>query len=88
MVAPGGAVVWVANAGSQNVEALDAKTGAVVGTVLVAGGPHGLALTPDGKELWVVAIDANAVVIVDTAQRKAMATMPVGQRPHLVVITP
>jgi len=38
--------------------------------------------------LWVVTIDANAVVIVDTAQRKVVATVPVGQRPHLVVITP
>ena len=45
--------------------------------------PGGLAVTPDGKELWVVAIDASALVILETASRQVVA-VPVGQRPHLV----
>lgn len=70
------------------MEAIDSRTGEILATVPMAGTPHGLALTPDGKELWVAEMAANAVAVVDTAQRKVVVTLPVGNRPHLILIRP
>lgn len=60
-----------------------------MGRMMAAGRtmPHGLAVTPDDRELWMADIDANTVSIIDTADRKIVATLPVGQGPHLVIIT-
>jgi YVTN family beta-propeller protein len=78
----------VANSESESVEALDSRTGEVLATVEIPGTPHGLAFTPDGKELWVANLKRNSVAIVDTAKRKVVDTVRVGNRPHLIVIRP
>jgi YVTN family beta-propeller protein len=50
--------------------------------------PLNLALTPDGKELWVTCEASASVVVVDTASRKRLLEIPVGGQPHDVAFTP
>jgi len=50
--------------------------------------PLNLALTPDGKELWVTCEASASVVIVDTATRQKVAELPVGGQPNDVCFTP
>ena len=59
------------------VQALDGATGAIIATVPVTGGPEGLALSSDGKQLWTANPGANTLSVIDLAQRKVVATFPV-----------
>ena len=49
---------------------------------------HGLALTPDGKELWVTSLLDNCVYIYDLRSKKVVGKVPTGIGPNWVVITP
>ncbi|MNK41354.1 Virginiamycin B lyase [compost metagenome] len=63
---------WVANSGSNTVTriARDDHQGT---NVEVAAGPRALAITPDGKELWVA---AETVVAVDLATQATRSVVP------------
>jgi len=50
--------------------------------------PLNLALTPDGKELYVTCEAAHTVIVVDVASRKRVAEIPVGRHPTEVAFTP
>jgi YVTN family beta-propeller protein len=50
--------------------------------------PLNLALTPDGKELWVTCEASASVVVVDTATRKKLLEIAVGGQPTDVCFTP
>jgi YVTN family beta-propeller protein len=50
--------------------------------------PLNLALTPDGKELWVTCEAASSVAIVDVSTRRKVAELPVGGQPHDVCFSP
>ena len=50
--------------------------------------PLNLALSPDGKELWVTCEAAGSVIVVDTASRQKIAEIPVGGQPNDVAFTP
>ncbi|MHB1309516.1 MAG: cytochrome D1 domain-containing protein, partial [Limisphaerales bacterium] len=50
--------------------------------------PLNLALTPDGRELWVACEASASVVVVDTASRSKLLEIPVGGQPHDVAFTP
>jgi len=49
--------------------------------------PLNLALSPDGKRLYVTASGHDALLVVDTTQRKVVAEIPVGQHPHGVCVS-
>lgn len=49
---------------------------------------HGLALTPDGKELWVSSLLDDCVYIYDVQLKKIVAHVPTGEGPNWIVITP
>jgi len=50
--------------------------------------PLNLALTPDGKELWVTCEASASVVVVDTTTRKKLLEIAVGGQPTDVCFTP
>ncbi|MCU0280143.1 MAG: beta-propeller fold lactonase family protein [Candidatus Nanopelagicales bacterium] len=50
--------------------------------------PLNLALTPDGRELWVACEASASVVIVDTATRTKVVELAVGGQPNDVCFTP
>jgi YVTN family beta-propeller protein len=50
--------------------------------------PRGIAVTPDGKHVYVARSDSNDVAVIDPASATVEATVPVGFRPLGVAITP
>jgi YVTN family beta-propeller protein len=50
--------------------------------------PLNLALTPNGKELWVACEASASVVVIDTATRQKGCEIPVGGQPNDVAFTP
>lgn len=49
---------------------------------------HGVAITPDGKELWLTTQTTNTVSVISTKDHKVLATIGVGKNPNWVSITP
>ncbi len=74
-----GSRLFVANANDDNVSVIDTKTNRVVETIpiLLEGGlpqgtsPDALALSPDGKTLYVAASAMNAVAVVKLGEKAA-----------------
>jgi len=54
----------------------------VVGSVRIPGGPDCMAITPDGKELWVTQRFLRRVAVVDIEQLKVVGSIAVGKSPH------
>ena len=50
--------------------------------------PLDVALSPDGKELYVTCEAASSVIVVDAAARKKVAEIPVGGQPMSVAFSP
>lgn len=49
---------------------------------------HGLALTPDGKELWVTSLLDDCVYIYDVKTKKIVGKVPTGGGPNWLAFTP
>ena len=49
---------------------------------------HGLALTPDGNELWVTSLLDDCVYIYDVRDRKIVGKVPTGGGPNWLAFTP
>jgi YVTN family beta-propeller protein len=48
--------------------------------------PFNMAISPDGRTLYVVAQEANALLVVDIDSEKVLDKIAVGERPHSVVL--
>ncbi len=88
--------LFVANSQSDTVSVVDTATDAVVGTVLLRPGtsrgpanetPVNLALSPDGRTLYVPLADLNAVAVVDVAGLSLSGLVPAGWYPSAVLPT-
>lgn len=60
-----GHYVFVANTPSHTVDILDARSGGTVRRIAVGVEPVGLAVRPDGKELWVANHVSDSVSVID-----------------------
>src|SRR5262249_1630256 len=69
------------------VGVVDTVTNREIGTIPVPAGPHGLVLTPDGKELFVSSDGASTVSIIDAVTDEVKQTIDVGQAPHGLAMT-
>jgi len=72
--------IFVSQAGSQTVIAIDAESGAIDARVEVGMLPHNLVLSPDHRTLYAAVVGSQAVAEIDvaTAQlRRTMLTAPV-----------
>lgn len=49
--------------------------------------PLNIAVSPDGRQLYVIAQEGNALLVVATAERKVISKIGVGERPHSVVLS-
>ena len=85
-------LVYAANRGTSlsptDVVAFDGKTGAIKGRVRVGVSPYELALTADGKRLFVSNWGERSVSVVDAGQMKVIKTVPVGFNPNDMILTP
>src|SRR5207244_11656162 len=71
------------------VGVIDTATNTVVTHILTAGlNPVGVAVTPDGKSVYVTDYTNNAVSVIDTASNSVADLVPVGSEPEGVAVTP
>jgi YVTN family beta-propeller protein len=62
----------------------------VTATIPVGNVPTGVAVTPDGRKIYVANVNSDSVSVIDTAKNKVTATIPVGtfRGPNGVAVTP
>jgi YVTN family beta-propeller protein len=79
--------------GTGSVSVLDTGTRDIVATIPVGDNPRGLALTPDGRELYVVDGQLSSrkrgdVSVIDTTTNQVSHTVQVGRIPVSVSVSP
>lgn len=79
---------YVGNFKDNTVSVINTDTGRVVATVPVSPGPHGMAMTQDGRTLYVSADHSSLVDVIDTGIDKVVKTIQVGKAPNGVALTP
>jgi YVTN family beta-propeller protein len=77
-----GPKAYVGNFKDNTVSVIDTDAVAVVATVPVATGPHGMVVSPDGSTVYVSGDGASTVSVIDTASDRVAQTMEVGKAPH------
>jgi len=68
------------------VSVIDTSNDEIIATIPVGKRPWNMAITPDGKKLYVAAGRSNAVSVIDTETNQKITDIPVGERPWGVVI--
>ncbi len=86
---PDGSTLYVCDQGllldrpsSNRLFEIDVPSATVTATILVGEGAHGVVVSEDGRAAYVSNIGAGSVSIVDTAARRVVATVEVGERPN------
>ena len=82
------ALAYVSNSDDDSVSVVDTARGRVVGSIATAASPHGLRMSPDGREIYVAATKGNAVSIIDVATSREVTRIPIGKAPVQVGFTP
>lgn len=85
---PMGDQVYVANIGSGTVSVIDAVIGVQLGLIEVGGKPEGIALSRDGRELWVGDLSKPVVRVIETRSMQVVAEVPVDPVAIRVAISP
>src|ERR671918_962294 len=80
--------IFVSNEKGNSISIVDGDTLEVIETVPVGNRPRGIALSPDGKHLYICASDDDTIEVMDTATRKILGTLPSGPDPELMVVSP
>lgn len=70
------------------VSVIDAATGAVTATIPTRHGVSGLAIGPDGTQLYATDATSDTVSVISTALNTVTATIPAGPDPLGVAVTP
>ena len=88
-VAPDGRTLYVSRGYLGDVAAFDIATGHMLWRVQIAGvrADH-VALSKDGRRLFVSALTANEVQVIDTATHAIVGSFPTGDWPHVLELTP
>jgi len=73
---------YIGNFKDSTVSVIDTGTGAVVATIPVAAGPHGMGVTPDGRTVYVSGEGSSEVSVIDTTGDRVSGTISVGKMPH------
>ncbi len=63
-------------------------TNRVVKTITVGTDPVGVAVTPDGKHVYVASSGSNTVAVIATATNTVVKTVTVGDNPGGIAIMP
>ncbi len=96
IVSPDGATVFVSIWGGSRILAFDARTFEPRGEIAVGEHPNAMALTRDGRRLFVACANTNAVWAVDVETRRAVEQIsvalfpqaPPGSTPNHVSLSP
>jgi len=83
-----GPKAYVGNFKDNTVSVIDTASGAVIATVPVAAGPHGMTQTPDGRTVYVSGDASSEVSVIDAATDRVVKALEVGKSPHGLAISP
>jgi len=78
---------YVTNIGSGTTTVIDLDTGRKLADLPTGEGSEAVALTPDGRQLWVGARAAGHVAVVDTGSLEIVERIPVAGVPIRIAIT-
>ena len=84
----GGPKAYIGNFKDNTVSVIDTDSATVVTTVPVSAGPHGMAITRDGRTVYVSGDGSSSVDVIDTATDKVVKTIEVGKTPNGIALTP
>ncbi len=80
---------YIANNGSESVEAIDLNTRTQVGGDIPVGeDPNAVSITPNGARVYVSNEESENVSVIDTANDQVIATVPLGGAPYGSAVTP
>jgi predicted alpha-1,2-mannosidase len=79
---------YVSNFSDNTVTPVDRRTGTAGPTIPVGSGPDGVAVTPDGAQVFVANNNSNNVTVIDTTDNHVITTIPVGSIAADIAITP
>jgi YVTN family beta-propeller protein len=77
--------VWSQDSKVSAVVVVDLATDAPIATIPVGTRPFALAVTPDGREIYVACHDSGSVFVLDAATNAVAAEIRVAANPHVVV---
>ena len=79
---------YVGNFKDNTVSIVDADRGRVVATLPVGPGPHGMAVSLDGRRVFVGADAGSTITVIDTVGDHVVAEIDVGKSPHGFALQP
>ena len=82
-----GPKAYVGNFKDNTISVIDLDQKKVTATISVPPGPHGIAITPDNRWVYVASDGASTVSVIDTATDKLVQNIEVGKNPHGVAAT-
>jgi DNA-binding beta-propeller fold protein YncE len=87
-VSSDGTRAYVANIGSGTTTAIDLVAGRKLADIVTGRGSEGLALTKDGRQLWVGARAEDRISVVDTGSLAIVDSVPVAGVPIRIAMSP
>lgn len=89
VIAPGGARIYITEEPTRTMDAVDSKTLRVIKKVPLSGRPNNLAVTSDGRKIYVgIAQAPGAVDVIDAETLTRVKSIPVQGAIHNVYVTP
>ena len=89
VIAPDGSKIYVTQEPTKTLDVVDAKTLTVTKRIPLSGRPNNLAVTNDGRQVYVgIAQSPGAVDVIDTATLTNVKSIPVKGAVHNVYVTP
>lgn len=88
VVDEGNRFAYITDSGPDVVLVVDLSEGRVVQEVPTCAYPHGLRMSPDGRELAVACVESNEVAVIDVHARQVLRSIPVGRGPIQLFATP
>jgi len=80
---------YITNSFDNSLSIIDTANNTVAATILSVGlGPHGVAVSADGKRVYVANLDEQSVSVIDTTTATVATKIPVGLMPYGVAIDP
>src|SRR5678816_348041 len=87
--APDGSRYYFSNEGNSTLDIADAKTLKVTKSIPLTGHPNNIAISKDGRRVYVaINVAPGAVDVIDTTSRERVKTIPVKGAVHNTYVTP
>jgi YVTN family beta-propeller protein len=87
--APDGSRYYFSNEGEKTLDVVDQKTLKVTRSIPLSGHPNNIAISKDGRRVYVAIVVApGAVDVIDTASLEKVKTIPVKGAVHNTYVTP